>query len=184
MGFLWSDERVETLRQRWGNGDSATAIAEDFNRDIVDERYQVSRNAIIGKASRMGFVSGNIQRVQPRPRKARALQPRRAQPPKALKLNPAKAQLQADAAIRRVQFAAEAVGTPVAGIPTSLRVTFDDLKGAMCRWPLGDPSSDDFRYRGSPASGGSYCQHHAGLCYRPAGSYRTQRDHRLLSYLR
>ena len=35
-------------------------------------------------------------------------------------------------------------------VPMSLRVTIVDLKEAMCRWPLGDPTSPDFRYCGSP----------------------------------
>ena len=35
-------------------------------------------------------------------------------------------------------------------LPMSLRVTIIELKEAMCRWPLGDPTSPDFRYCGSP----------------------------------
>ncbi len=35
-------------------------------------------------------------------------------------------------------------------LPMSLRVTMIELKEAMCRWPLGDPATSDFRYCGSP----------------------------------
>ena len=43
----------------------------------------------------------------------------------------------------------------------SLRVTIVELKEAMCRWPLGDPASSEFRYCGSPRSG-PYCAYHGG----------------------
>ena len=61
-------------------------------------------------------------------------------------------------------------------LPMSLRVTIVELKEAMCRWPLGDPTSPDFRYCGSPASSGPYCAHHSGLAYQPAQERRRERD--------
>ena len=57
----------------------------------------------------------------------------------------------------------------------SLRVTIVDLKESMCKWPLGDPSSADFRYCGSATSGaGPYCQHHGKLAYQPAQDRRNR----------
>ncbi len=35
-------------------------------------------------------------------------------------------------------------------VPMSLRVTIVDLKESMCKWPLGDPTTSEFRYCGSP----------------------------------
>ena len=62
-------------------------------------------------------------------------------------------------------------------VPMSLRVTIVDLKEAMCRWPLGDPTSADFRYCGSPAPGaGPYCAHHGKLAYQPMQDRRRERD--------
>jgi GcrA cell cycle regulator len=61
-------------------------------------------------------------------------------------------------------------------LPMSLRVTIVELKEAMCRWPLGDPSSPEFRYCGSPAAGGPYCAHHAALAYQPAHERRRERE--------
>ena len=61
-------------------------------------------------------------------------------------------------------------------LPMSLRVTIVELKEAMCRWPLGDPTSPDFRYCGSPASGGPYCAHHGRMAYQPAQDRRRERD--------
>ena len=62
-------------------------------------------------------------------------------------------------------------------VPMSLKVTIVDLKESMCKWPLGDPTSPDFRYCGSPAySSGPYCQHHGKLAYQPIQDRRRERD--------
>ena len=63
-------------------------------------------------------------------------------------------------------------------VPMSLRVTIVELKEAMCRWPLGDPTSPDFRYCGSPTANGPYCAHHGKLAYQPAQDRRRERDRR------
>jgi GcrA cell cycle regulator len=66
-------------------------------------------------------------------------------------------------------------------VPLSLKVTIVDLRESMCKWPLGDPSSTEFRYCGSPAHGGTpYCQHHGKLAYQPAQERRRERDRRPL----
>ena len=61
-------------------------------------------------------------------------------------------------------------------VPMSLRVTIVELKEAMCRWPLGDPASSEFRYCGSPAASGPYCTYHGSLAYQPAHERRRERD--------
>ena len=61
-------------------------------------------------------------------------------------------------------------------VPMSLRVTIVELKEAMCRWPLGDPASSEFRYCGSPAASGPYCAYHGSLAYQPAHDRRRERD--------
>jgi len=45
----WTDERIEQLRQMWQNGHTASQIAETLGG--------VSRNAVIGKAHRLGLQS-------------------------------------------------------------------------------------------------------------------------------
>ena len=61
-------------------------------------------------------------------------------------------------------------------VPMSLRVTIIELKEAMCRWPLGDPASSEFRYCGSPAASGPYCAYHGSLAYQPAHDRRRERE--------
>jgi GcrA cell cycle regulator len=47
--MAWTDERIETLRKMWEDGQTASQIAEALG--------QVSRNAVIGKAHRLGLQS-------------------------------------------------------------------------------------------------------------------------------
>ena len=62
-------------------------------------------------------------------------------------------------------------------IPMSERVTIMELRESMCRWPLGDPASPDFRYCGadSPIGDGPYCKYHARVAYQPAQDRRRAR---------
>ena len=45
----WTDERVETLKKMWAEGQSASQIAKELGG--------VTRNAVIGKVHRLGPVS-------------------------------------------------------------------------------------------------------------------------------
>lgn len=45
----WTDERIETLKKMWAGGSTASQIAEELGG--------VSRNAVIGKAHRLGLKS-------------------------------------------------------------------------------------------------------------------------------
>jgi len=54
----WSDERVERLKELWGQGMSASEIA-----DVLGD---VSRNAVIGKAHRLG-LSGRPSPIKKKP---------------------------------------------------------------------------------------------------------------------
>ena len=45
----WTDERIDRLKAMWADGSTASQIAEDLGG--------VSRNAVIGKAHRLGLES-------------------------------------------------------------------------------------------------------------------------------
>ncbi|MDO5646927.1 GcrA family cell cycle regulator [Paracoccus sp. (in: a-proteobacteria)] len=47
----WTDERVETLKRMWAEGQSASAIAKELGG--------VTRNAVIGKVHRLGLSNRN-----------------------------------------------------------------------------------------------------------------------------
>src|SRR5260370_7611976 len=156
----WTDERIEQLRLHWADGKSASQIAGLLGHGLT-------RNAVIGKVHRLGLAgrarspSSAISRPrQPRPSPAA---PRAARPGPILSraLRGATALALAPQAFADPE--AEAFESVV--VPMSLRVTIVELKEAMCRWPLVDPASPDFRYCGSPSSVGPYSAHHGALAY-------------------
>ncbi len=169
----WTDERVEQLRQHWIEGKSASQIATLLGHGLT-------RNAVIGKVHRLG-LSGRAKSPSSAPPRARPAPPqqqaRRPAPPRAASI-PQRivhgATALAMAPIALAEAEPEAFESVV--LPMSLRVTIVELKEAMCRWPLGDPASPDFRYCGSPVAGGPYCGHHARLAYQPAQDRRRERD--------
>lgn len=86
----WTDERIDTLKKMWDSGMTATQIAEELGG--------VSRNAVIGKAHRLGLqsrpspVKPNEAKAEPAPRAAApAAAPQPAAPPPAPSTPPAPA---------------------------------------------------------------------------------------------
>jgi GcrA cell cycle regulator len=169
----WTDERVELLKQHWQEGKSASQIANLLGHGL-------SRNAIIGKVHRLGLAgrakssnSGGSRARQSAPQHA----VRRVVSPRATIAGP-RIVRGATALALAPQPVTEAEPETFESVvlPMSLRVTIVELKEAMCRWPLGDPASPDFRYCGSPVSSGPYCAHHCGLAYQPVQDRRRDRD--------
>src|SRR5271156_2586041 len=67
---MWTDAAIETLRQMALEGKSASTIAAALGAP--------SRNAVIGKANRIGVkLTGNIHCLAPRASRPRAVRPRR-----------------------------------------------------------------------------------------------------------
>jgi GcrA cell cycle regulator len=145
----WTDERVENLKKLWQDGLSASQIAKQLGG--------VTRNAVIGKVHRLG-LSGRAAPSKPARPVFKA--PR-----------PARAAVSAPAAPRRIAepaVQAEAMPSPVRYIdeaPGSATVL--TLGAHMCKWPIGDPSSDGFTFCGRRQSEGPYCVEHARVAYQP-----------------
>jgi GcrA cell cycle regulator len=187
----WTDERVELLSQLWLDGKSASQISAALGAGLT-------RNAVIGKVHRLG-LAGRVKSGSPSgspggpsmSSHASSSGPRRAAPrgasssgsavasgavasggqPRAISGNNALALApQMSAEVAPVRVAEDVV------VPMSLKVTIVDLKESMCKWPLGDPSTGDFRYCGSPAPGATpYCAHHGKLAYQPMQDRRRER---------
>lgn len=67
--------------------------------------------------------------------------------------------------------------TPVAEVVhIAERVTIMDLRDGMCRWPIGDPTSPEFRFCGASAyTGVPYCEYHSQLAYQPSADRRREK---------
>lgn len=169
-GMTWTDERVELLKKLWGDGLSASQIAAELSG--------VTRNAVIGKVHRLG-LSGRGKTnpaVAQKPRKTI-----RPSTPAAVEPAPFEVAAPPSAPVLVAQVAAEpdiAIADDI-DIPFSERVTIMELRETMCRWPLGDPTTAEFRFCGGRAIVGlPYCSHHANVAYQPAAD-RRRNDRRL-----
>ncbi len=169
----WTDELVDQLRQAWTDGKSASQIANLLGHGLT-------RNAVIGKVHRLGLAgraksssAASIHARSSQPRVIRTAAPRQAAAPTARIVRGATA----------LAYHAQPLAEPEPDLesvvlPMSLRVTIIELKESMCRWPLGDPTSPDFRYCGSATQAGPYCPYHGRLAYQPADARRRDRDRR------
>jgi GcrA cell cycle regulator len=171
----WTDERVEQLRQAWLEGKSASQIANLLG-------YGLTRNAVIGKVHRLGLAGRTKPAGAAHARPPQATQSARpVAAPRAAPAPAARMVRGATALAIQPQALADAHPQEIESVvlPMSVRVTIVELREAMCRWPLGDPSSAEFRYCGSPTHAGPYCSYHGGLAYQPADGRRRERDRRL-----
>ena len=220
----WTDERVETLKKMWAEGQSASQIAKELGG--------VTRNAVIGKVHRLGLsnrVGGGASEEEavteapvaataaPKPAEP-AAKPAMADPvaaqPASPRVAPAEPRVAAPAAERPAPAAAApaAAETPSNVMPLPIRkaivpagqplppqpsineispetlasarevekrarrLTLMELTERTCKWPIGDPATDDFWFCGLPSQPGKpYCEAHVGVAFQPMSARRDRR---------
>ncbi|TPE61805.1 GcrA cell cycle regulator [Sandaracinobacter neustonicus] len=179
--MAWTDERIALLKQYWEEGRSASQIAEILGEGL-------SRNAVIGKAHRLGLAS-RPSPLKTGEAKAESKAPKAEAKPAAPKPAPRPAP-QPVAAAPAPQPAptpvvAAPVAPPVAPAPAALspglqpaprpaaprgkgeRVTLLDLNDRICKWPIGHPDEPDFHFCGKPVNPGfPYCGEHCLVAYQ------------------
>ena len=143
---LWTDERVEALREFMrDNGASHSTVAAQMSEKF---HCAYSRNAVLGKAARLGIPSNNP------PRSRHHLKSKATEPA---------------VTVRRPRYPKP---PPVTAEPAALRsvdvtprhISLLELKSGECRWPYGDVAP--FTYCGNPVLTGSYCGPHHYLSRR------------------
>lgn len=155
----WNDERVDLLSRLWLEGRSASQIATELGQGVT-------RNAVIGKVHRLG-LSGRAKIAAPA-----VVTPERARPKAVQKPQQERAALPIALAPVVAPPAPVAQDSKDVVIPFSDRVTIMELRETMCRWPLGDPASSEFRYCGCRTAVGPYCKEHARMAFQPAQDRR------------
>lgn len=189
----WTDERVEVLKKLWSEGLSASQIAAQLGG--------VSRNAVIGKVHRLKLsgrgktttAAPRSKKVAPAPSVAASAPPRPAAPPVTPAATAAHIHVQAPvrptvtktvgAAALQMEYVADtAIAEPVMKpasdvvIPISRKLTLLQLTERTCKWPLGDPLSEEFHFCGHESGESSpYCAYHAKLAYQPSSERRRAR---------
>ena len=173
--MAWTDDRVATLTKLWAEGLSASQIAKQLGG--------VTRNAVIGKVHRLG-LSGRAKPTKPKG--ASAAKPKTASRPKAKPAAPPTPKAKPAAAARTASAkpAAKpaAAPKPAAALtvpteaPTEAKPLADGsyatiltLTERMCKWPIGDPSADEFRFCGRKTDPDEpYCTPHSMVAYQPS----------------
>lgn len=201
----WTDDRVETLKKMWGEGQSASQIAKELGG--------VTRNAVIGKVHRLGLSNragsgGNAAKTAPKAdAKAKApAKPKAAPKAKAAPATEPEVELEDDgkpimqtqaAAPRPMSAARRAIipaGQPLPPQPsaneispealakvnaverTAKKISLMELTEKTCKWPVGDPATEDFWFCGLPSQAGKpYCEAHVGVAFQPMSSRRDRR---------
>ncbi len=193
----WTEERVETLKRMWAEGQSASQIAKELGG--------VTRNAVIGKVHRLGLSN----RAGGTPSATTTAQPaakEKLAKPAAKPARPAAKVAESAAAEPAAEPASEApapmparkaiipAGQPLPPQPsaneispealetvrevekTAKRLTLMELTERTCKWPIGDPATEDFWFCGLPVQQGKpYCEAHVGVAFQPMSSRRDRK---------
>ncbi|MBT8426351.1 MAG: GcrA cell cycle regulator, partial [Silicimonas sp.] len=172
----WTDERVELLKKMWTEGQSASQIAKELGG--------VTRNAVIGKVHRLGLSNRAGSAASPAPEKKSA---KADAAPKAQSKKPAKAPVQEKVIEVTVAPRKPIVpaGQPLPPQPSAneispealasvreiekkaKKISLMELTERTCKWPIGDPATEDFWFCGlSVQAGKPYCEAHVGVAFQ------------------
>jgi GcrA cell cycle regulator len=147
LAQTWTDERLELLKSGFAAGLSCREIAAAIG---------VSRNAVIGKISRLNLKRDKDRMVRTgRPERTGEARPRGAPRLRQILLKAYSSQPDADIAD--------------APIHNGHTCSLLELGRDTCRWPISTPGAEDFCFCGNPPLGGlPYCAGHSRLAYRVA----------------
>ena len=195
----WTDERVEILKKMWGEGQSASVIAKELGG--VTRNAVIGKVHRLGLSNRSGGGASKAP-AKDKPEAAKAAPKPKAAPKKPAA--PKKAPEPAPAAEATPEPAAKPAtparkaiipaGQPLPPQPSANEISPEALakvneieKGAKkltlmqltertCKWPIGDPATDDFWFCGLPVQQGKpYCEAHVGVAFQPMSSRRDRK---------
>lgn len=205
IGMSWTDERVETLKKMWAEGQSASQIAKELGG--------VTRNAVIGKVHRLGLsnrttgatgkeegapAASSSQRPEAPAKPAdapRAAEPKPATTPRvSTPVNPTVAQVVNNVTPLPLRKSIVPAGQPLPPQPSANEISPEalasvrevekhakkiglmDLTERTCKWPIGDPATEEFWFCGLPSTAGKpYCEAHVGVAFQPMSARRDRR---------
>lgn len=196
----WTDERVELLKKMWGEGQSASQIAKELGG--VTRNAVIGKVHRLGLSNR---TSGAAP-AKPEPKAAKPAAPKaEAKPKPQLKTEsarPAAAEKPAEAPATEAARPATPparrqiipAGQPLPPQPSAneispealarvnevekkaKKLTLMELTERTCKWPVGDPATEDFWFCGLPVQAGKpYCEAHVGVAFQPMSSRRDRK---------
>ena len=185
----WTDERVELLKKMWSEGQSASQIAKELGG--------VTRNAVIGKVHRLGLSNRATAAAKPEPKAKPAPKPESKPKAASKQTEPVVEQAEEPSAAPKPLPARKAIipaGQPLPPQPSAneispealakvseiekkaKRLSLMELTERTCKWPVGDPATENFWFCGLPVQTGKpYCEAHVGVAFQPMSSRRDRR---------
>lgn len=189
----WTDDRVEVLKQMWGEGKSASQIAKELGG--------VTRNAVIGKVHRLGLSNrATSTKSAAKTTKAKEAKAAPAAPatPAAPKVSSKKSPIEtvAPQAPKNIpprkpiikagqplppqpstnEISAEALEKAAAVVKKSRKLHLMQLTEKTCKWPVGDPATEEFWFCGlQTETGKPYCEAHNAVAFQPMSARRDRR---------
>lgn len=154
----WTEQRIEMLRRLWGQGQTASQIAVALGG--------VTRNAVIGKAHRLGLTG------RPSPIKRDAAggdAPKRRPAARRMAVAPQPKPMMSVPRTNATSQPNEAAPPPPAPQERtrSYPARAHGAGGKACSWPVGDPKQAGFHFCGEPAEPGRpYCGAHCQQAYQ------------------
>ncbi|MEC3863174.1 GcrA family cell cycle regulator [Mesobacterium sp. TK19101] len=200
----WTDERVELLKKMWGEGQSASQIAKELGG--VTRNAVIGKVHRLGLSNRAGTAAGGAAAAPkaeakpapaaepaPKPQPKAEAKPKPAPEPKA-EPEPEKPKAEVRPAPLPPRKQIIPAGQPLPPQPSAneispealakvnevekkaKKLTLMELTERTCKWPVGDPATDDFWFCGLPVQQGKpYCEAHVGVAFQPMSARRDRR---------
>jgi len=198
----WTDDRVEILKKMWGEGQSASQIAKELGG--VTRNAVIGKVHRLGLSNRTtaGAATAKAEpKAAPKAKVAPKAKPAAAEPAAVEEPEPVstKPDLKTEPAIapntpRPLRNQIIPAGQPLPPQPSANEISPEalakvneiekkakklslmELTERTCKWPVGDPATEDFWFCGLPVKQGKpYCEAHVGVAFQPMSARRDRR---------
>ena len=189
----WTDDRVEVLKKLWVEGQSASQIAKELGG--------VTRNAVIGKVHRLGLSNRATSSSSSKSDTKSKTSVKSMSDPKRVsnktstsKVTSANSPSEPRSNVTSLRRQIIPAGQPLPPQPSaneispealarvseiekkSKRISLLELTERTCKWPVGDPATEEFWFCGLPSQAGKpYCEAHVGVAFQPMSQRRDRR---------
>ena len=170
----WTKERVDILEKMWTDGKSAAEIAKSLGEGVT-------RNAVIGKAHRMG-LSGRPSPIKKTKTALNKTTKKTAKPsaPKSKVAPKKKKSFEGEPLPKSIKPIPAAPLRKKKEMPTGDGLTILDLTDRICKWPFGDPQDADFHFCGEAVHPSKpYCLVHCAEAYQTLSRKKKSRKTKL-----
>jgi GcrA cell cycle regulator len=189
----WTDDRVEILKKLWVEGQSASQIAKELGG--------VTRNAVIGKVHRLGLsnraTSSSSSKSETKSKtsvKSMSDTKRVSNKTSTSKVTSANSPSEPRSNVTSLRRQIIPAGQPLPPQPSAneispealarvseiekkaKKISLLELTERTCKWPVGDPATEEFWFCGLPSQAGKpYCEAHVGVAFQPMSQRRDRR---------